>query len=185
MRLVVSILSAGLVAQAALAGSGQEFVGYRNDATGVYPADCSPVAEWNEWNYKTVERKDHRGKMQQVDVPDGEKHVNIVWKTPLQQWCNGGLVLAGGKLFGVCDRGGYGYATEHVPDFLGNLLVCMDPDTGKVLWKTDLHHIDKLPADKAKQVEADLRHVNEYYVNREAVLDRVEDELADDLAILD
>ena len=145
-------------------GPSQPFVGYRNDATGVYPADCTPVTAWQEGDFKTVPMKDDRGRVKPTDVFDKANPVNLAWKTEVQNWCNGGLVVAGGKLFVQCDRGGQGYARDIVPDFLGNQLVCLDPADGKVLWKRDLHHIDKLPAEKADQVAADLKRANAFYV---------------------
>ncbi|MFW5839179.1 MAG: PQQ-binding-like beta-propeller repeat protein, partial [Planctomycetota bacterium] len=142
----------------------QEMIGYRNDTTGVYPADCEPVTTWNEMDFKTGKVRDRRGRIKDGLVPDKPNPVNIVWKTPLDNYCNGGFVLAGGKLFVQSDRGGVGYARDIVPDFLGNRLSCLDPKTGKILWHADLHHLDQLEPDLAKQVEADLREINKAYV---------------------
>ncbi len=140
----------------------QPFVGYRNDATGVFPPDCKPVTEWNEWDLKTVERK-HRGRMRKFQVGDKRNPKNIVWKTPVDLYCNGGIVVVGGKVLVQADRGGSAFARDLVPEFLGNQLVCLDAETGKILWKTDLHHLGKLPPEKAKQVEQDLRETNAFY----------------------
>ncbi len=155
----------GLVSLTAEAQSKrQPMVGYRNDATGVYPSDCKPVTEWQETEFKEVTYQDHRGRKRKGLEAVGPKPVNIVWKTPVLNYCNGGMVVAGGKLFIQADRGGIGFAKDHVPDFLGNKLVCLDPASGEKLWETDLHHLSKLPEDKAKQVEADLRAANEFFV---------------------
>ncbi len=142
----------------------QRFIGYRNDATGVYPADCDPVTEWNMYDLKTVEKKDHRGRKKKVEVPAGESRKNIVWKTSIPMYCNGGMIVAGGKLFAQADRGGSGFARKLVPEFLGNQLICLDPADGSILWKRDLQHLELFPPEKAKEIEADLKEVNAFYV---------------------
>jgi len=138
------------------------FVGYRDDVSGVF-RDCVPVTEWNEWELTLEKVKVGPRTVEKVVVGE-EKRINIVWKTPLAQWSNGGMLVVDGKLFLECDRGGTGFADRVVPDFLGNLLVCMDPATGKILWKRDSHHLDKLPESKRAKVEADLTNVNTFYV---------------------
>ncbi len=131
--------------------SADTFIGFRNDGTGVFPPDCDPVTEWNEWDFRDV--GDGR-KARSIPVKPNPK--NIVWKVPLDNYCNGGMILAGGRLLQMVDRGGNGYATDLVPQFVGPVLVCMDPKDGRVLWKRELHHFGNLPAARAAQAREDV-----------------------------
>ncbi|MGA2958693.1 MAG: hypothetical protein ABSF48_23560 [Thermodesulfobacteriota bacterium] len=97
-------------------GDAPRTIGYRQDSTGVFPPDCAPVTAWNEWDFRSQPAKENR--------------VHIVWKTPLASYCNGGMIVAKGKLYQMVDRGGVAYAREIAPDFVGSRLVCMDPADG-------------------------------------------------------
>jgi outer membrane protein assembly factor BamB len=131
-----------------IAGPGHQpvqYIGYHHDGSGVF-RDCTPVSTWNEWDFKeVVTGKDERGKEQKAEVPDKERRVNIVWKVPHYNWCNGGMIIVGGKLFAMSDRGGFGFYADRPAEFAGAELFCHDPATGKLLWKTDLDHWDLVP----------------------------------------
>ncbi len=160
-RLRPAALAALAVLVAAAAGaaeSGPPFIGFRGDNTGVFPDDCEPVTAWNEWDFKEV------GEGRKKDlVPEKANPVNLVWKTPLAQYCNGGMVVAGGKLFLLVDPGGIGFAGKVEPDFLGVKLVCMDPADGQILWTRDLHHNDCLPEEVRGKVEKALAEERAFY----------------------
>ncbi len=156
VRLGSCLLAVGLLralpARAEAAGFARgQFIGFRGDGSGVFPSDCQPVTTWNEWDF----REEGQGRDATL-VPVGENRVHIVWKTPADMQCNGGMIVAGGKLFVMVDRGGYGYAVRNAGDFVGPLLVCLDPADGKVLWRRELDHLDRLPADVRRQVRQDV-----------------------------
>lgn len=111
------------------------YVGYWNDGSGIY-AGCTPVTTWNEWDFKRVKN---------IESLDKENRHNIVWKVPHFNYCNGGMIIVGGKLFALSDRGGRGFYDEKVAEFAGAELFCYDPSTGKELWKIDLDHWDLVP----------------------------------------
>jgi outer membrane protein assembly factor BamB len=113
----------------------EQYIGYWYDGSGVIPG-CDLVSEWNETEFT----KDGRH-----EKPVGKKHVNIVYKVPHYNWCNGGMIIVNGKLFTMSDRGGYGFYADRAADFVGAELFCIDPATGKELWKRDLDHWDLLP----------------------------------------
>lgn len=123
-----------------------QYIGYNQDGSGYIP-DCTPVTTWNEWDFMKVPsgRKDARGNDILIEVPDKKNWVNIVWKAPHINWCNGGMIVAGGKLFAMSDRGGLGFYVDTVAEFAGAELFCYDPATGKQLWRTDLDHWDLAP----------------------------------------
>jgi outer membrane protein assembly factor BamB len=140
----------------------QPFVGFRNDGTGVFPADCEPVTEWNEAEFRTEKRKDDRGRMRDTDVYVRDDRKNIVWKASLPTYCNGGMIVTGGKLVFLGDPGGVGYAGKVEPDFLGVPIYCLDPATGKLLWKADLHHADLVDADVRDKLRDALKAEREF-----------------------
>ena len=122
------------------------YIGYYHDGSGVF-RDATPVTSWNEWDFKEVEtgEKDGRGRPVKVTVPDRERRVNIVWKVPHYNWCNGGMIVAGGKLFAMSDRAGLGFYADRLAEFAGAELFCIDPADGKTIWKIDLDHWDLVP----------------------------------------
>jgi outer membrane protein assembly factor BamB len=143
----------------------ESFIGYRGDGSGVFPADCTPVTQWNEVKFRKEKYRHSNGQMLDRDAYDRDDPVNIVWKTPLDNYCNGGMIIAGGRLFQMVDRGGNAYSTRLVPDWIGAKLVCMDPADGKILWQEDCNHIDQLPEASRNQVAEDVLAANAYYVS--------------------
>jgi len=159
------LASAGSLASTAESAQAQPYIGFRNDATGVFPADCEPVARWSEYDFGQEEYTDERGKTRKRDVATTENRHNIVWKKALPMHCNGGMIVAGGRLLLMADRGGYGYAFDHVPSFSGELLICLDPATGEELWRRDVNHLGLLPPAKAETLAEDIKLAHEFYVN--------------------
>jgi outer membrane protein assembly factor BamB len=153
---------------ASIAGPGHQpvqYIGYWHDGSGVF-RDCNPVNTWNEWDFKeVVTGKDDRGREQKMEVPDKERRVNIVWKVPHYNWCNGGIIITGGKLIGMTDRGGLGFYADRPADFVGALMVAFDPATGKELWRTDLDHWDLVPdgAVLSKELQTFNQKMTELY----------------------
>ncbi len=160
--LALCLLTAWILTSPASETGEQPFIGFRNDGTGVFPPDCEPVTTWREMRWDKGEYE-NRGKMKSGLVPVEHDPQNIVWKQEMQMWCNGGMIVAGGKLFLMRDRGGVGFAYDHTPSFLGEELVCLDPADGSILWRADLHHVDLLPEDVRDTVETALREQIEYY----------------------
>mgnify|MGYP000554320511 CR=1 FL=1 len=154
---LVAVLHAMCASEAAPPGfrPGQ-YIGYWHDGSGVF-RDCTPVATWNEWDFKGKDKKE--------EVPDKERRVNIAWKVPHYNWCNGGMIITGGILVAMSDRGGYGFYADRVAEFAGAEMFAYDPATGKELWKTDLDHWDLVPqgAELRKEVLALNRSLTEIY----------------------
>lgn len=119
------------------------WIGYRGNGTGVFPADCAPPTQWRAYTYKDGP-KDERGRVQ-YRIKDKDDPLNIVWKTDVDMYCNGGMIIVDGKLLFMRDRNGYKFQYYKVPDFLGGELVCLDAKTGKELWRHDCEHTDQLP----------------------------------------
>ena len=69
---------------------------------------------------------------------DERSGLNIRWRTPLTSWSQGGVLLAGGRLF-----------TQAEP----NRLLCLDPQSGKLLWEREID-----PLDAPNFTEADRRN---------------------------
>lgn len=55
-------------------------IGYRNDNSGVFPADCQPVLSWSE-------------------------EQNVLWKTPMPNYSNSTPIVVGGKVFTLSEPG--------------------------------------------------------------------------------
>lgn len=72
-------------------------------------------------------------------VAEFSETTNVLWKTPMPDWSNGSPVVVGGRVF-VCSE--------------PNVLICLDADTGKVLWQTQNDHLDLLPPDEAARAKA-------------------------------
>jgi outer membrane protein assembly factor BamB len=160
--LTLGILNAG---EAATGFQPLRYIGYWHDGSGVF-RDCTPPAAWNEYDFKmVVTGKDSKGKEQKEEVPGKERLVNIVWKVPHYNWCNGGMIVVGGKVIGVADRGGLGFYADKPADFVGALMVAFDPATGKELWRTDLDHWDLVPDGAAlrKEVQVLNQKLTEVY----------------------
>ncbi|MFP4106743.1 MAG: hypothetical protein ACLFVU_11715, partial [Phycisphaerae bacterium] len=84
-----------LTASAVMAGGEYEndYIGYRGNGRGIYPPDCDPVTEWQEWTFKKGQYEDNRGRKKTGMLPDERKPKNIVWKVPQLMYCNGGMIL--------------------------------------------------------------------------------------------
>jgi outer membrane protein assembly factor BamB len=140
----------------------QPFIGFRNDGTGVFPADCKPVTRWNEMDFKEVDGYSRKGRKTKVLEPTEPNEVNIAWKKDLPMHCNGGMTVVGGKVFLLADPGGKGFAGKDCPDFMGVRIYCLDATTGKVLWTDDMHHADVFPGELGKKVAQALREQREF-----------------------
>jgi outer membrane protein assembly factor BamB len=96
-------------------------VGWRGDLTGCFPG-ATPVLEW--------------------DAASGK---NILWKEPMPNWSNGGVIVVGGRVLTLAEP---------------QTLLCHDAVTGKRLWFNnedvfDVHHKgDAAKADEERQLWA-------------------------------
>ncbi len=69
---------------------------------------------------------------------------NILWRTTLPTWCLGAPTVAGGKVFVMAE-------TDRDHDW--PVLLCLDGQTGKILWKREIDHValmDLGPDEKVK-----------------------------------
>lgn len=101
-----------------------QVIGWRGDGTGVMPADCKPVTEW-----------------------DGKTGKSIVWKTPLPNHGTGSPIVVSKKVIVVCEPG-------YPAGVAAPLLMCFDADTGKELWRQQMDPFVKLPQAQREQVTA-------------------------------
>ncbi len=107
-------------------------IGFRADNTGIFPADCRPPTEF-----------------------DGVKGTNLRWKAPLPNFSNSSPIAVGKKVFVVCAPGWPAGADCAV-------LLCLDADTGKELWRREFDEFAMLPAEQA----AEARQVRREYFRR-------------------
>ena len=84
--------------------------------------------------------------------PEGEA-TNVQWRTPLPNWSNASPVVVGKRVFVTAD-----------PLDIAPLLLCIDADSGKELWRRELDHVTCLP-------EADQDKVRTLW-SQQRVLDR-------------
>jgi hypothetical protein len=66
---------------------------------------------------------------------------NLVWKTLLPHWGHNSPVVANDRVFLLCEEGWKSDAP---------LLVCVDANSGKILWQQAVDHLDAWPEAKAK-----------------------------------
>ncbi|MEI7831906.1 MAG: PQQ-binding-like beta-propeller repeat protein [bacterium] len=93
-------------------------VGFRGDGNGYFPG-ATPVTEWSEGT--AVKKSTPPGAGNKVSYWDftDDKTKNIVWKAEMPSWGNNQPVVVGDRIFVTGE-----------PD----LLICVDANTGKVLW---------------------------------------------------
>jgi outer membrane protein assembly factor BamB len=119
-NLAALTLAVALARSAAFAGE-PVAIGFRGDGwSGIFPADARPPTEF-----------------------DGVTGRNLVWKTPLPNFGNASPIAVGKKVFTVCDPG-WPEGTD-VP-----VLVCVDADSGKLLWQQPIDPYDAWPREKAE-----------------------------------
>ena len=133
------------------AGGGRGFpvIAGRGDGSGSFPDDCTPVTNWREYTYKWVEEKaetdDGKVKTTRREVADKLVLENIVWRVPLPNMGQGVPICVGRKVFVTCEPG-----WRHAEP----LLLCVDADSGKLLWQREVDHFDLLPADEQAEAKA-------------------------------
>jgi len=81
------------------------------------------------------------------------------WVVPLPSWGHGSPLAVGGRVFVLCETG---------PDNLFPLLLCIDADSGKVLWQREIDHLPAITDDPARQ--EDLRRRVRAHFDRESEL---------------
>ncbi len=101
-------------------------VGYRGDGTCVFPGSDPPI-DWDEQTGR-----------------------NILWKTPLPHFGHSSPIVVRpasggpGRVFLTCEPG-----WKH--DF--PLLLCLDADTGRILWQREVNHLPVAPVSDAERAE--------------------------------
>ncbi len=112
---VVTIALAALLVAAPAAG-GEAVVGYRGDGTGVFPGANPPTT----WDDKTT------------STGSAQAGSNILWKVPMPNWGHSTPVPVAGRVFVTVEPG-------WKCDF--PVLLCLDADTGRTLWRRELNHL--------------------------------------------
>lgn len=69
---------------------------------------------------------------------------DVSWETPLPSWGHGSPIVVGGKVFVLCEL-------TPANDF--PLLVCLDAETGKLLWQRQVDHLSATGLPPAQQEE--------------------------------
>jgi outer membrane protein assembly factor BamB len=136
LRILVALLIALTVGVSAAPVDRAAMIGFRGNGSGVFPADCVTPTEF--------------------DGPSGK---GIAWQCPLPNWGNASPIVVGKKAFVLCEAGNAKPEDDKYLDV--PLLVCIDADTGKELWRRGIDCFDSVP----DQAEADkLRKLRrEYY----------------------
>lgn len=101
------------------ASQGQEATGWRNDGSGLYP-DAAPPLTWHA---------------EPGDDTDNDR--SIVWKTRLSGASHATPLVAGGKVFMMCEPAE---------------LVALDADSGEVVWRRAHTWADVFPAEQADKI---------------------------------
>lgn len=63
----------------------------------------------------------------------GKEKKNILWETPLPFVGCGGPLVVGGRVFVMSEHG----VAHGFPE-----LLCLDADTGKILWRREINHLE-------------------------------------------
>jgi outer membrane protein assembly factor BamB len=113
------------------------------DGSGVFPAKDLVSEFWDLAPDMLVEAKDRSGRAIKLDLPakPGSRK-NIVWRTALPHWGQNAPVVVKDRVFVMCDEGWKNDAP---------VLLCLDVNTGKILWQREVDHLDAWPADKAAE----------------------------------
>jgi outer membrane protein assembly factor BamB len=109
---------------AAVLAAPARMIGWRGDGTGVFPDDCRPPASFS-----------------------AVKGDNLAWKVPLPNFGSNSPIVVGKKAFVVCNAG-----WPEGADCA--LLLCIDAETGKELWRRELDEFATMPEAKAKEARA-------------------------------
>ena len=112
------------------------------DGSGAFPAK-DLVTEFHDLAADVVtsikDAKKGELKLSLPGAPGSRK--NIVWRATLPHWGQNTPIVAGTRVFVLCEEGWKSDAP---------LLVCLDVKDGKILWQQPVDHLDAWPADKAK-----------------------------------
>ncbi len=120
--------------------SAQHPVGYRGDGSGRYSGTSDPTVAW----------------MSTGDAEQGRyQNKNILWKTELNGYTESTPIVVGDKVI-----------TLEEP----NVVVCLNANTGKVLWRVVCDHLKLLPADKQARAHLLLREIDENYYAFDSLL---------------
>jgi outer membrane protein assembly factor BamB len=76
--------------------------------------------------------------------PDG-KGTNIVWRSALPNWGGNAPIVVKDRVFVMCQEG---------VDIECPQLLCLDVNTGNILWRKPVDHLDAWPVEKATEAKA-------------------------------
>lgn len=115
-------------------------IGWHGDRTGNYPG-ATPVSGWSDgtidwkeftWQHRTG-MKTSRGAIRLDD-----RTRNIMWKVPMPSYANSPPVVVGKRVYTLAEP---------------HSLVCVDLESGKILWQRDADILTFLGIDQAEQQE--------------------------------
>ncbi len=125
-------------------------IGWRGDGSGVFP-DARPPAKFSDgttWSWQMLPDPRRPNSKHRVPVftRDAANSKNIRWRTLLPNWSNASPIVVGGRVFTMCE-----------PVGSQPLLVCLDSDTGRLLWRREIDHTSLLPPDEREKVRKEWK----------------------------
>ena len=104
-------------------------------------------------------RNDNSGSFEVIDAPVTWSDTDaVIWRTKMPDWSNTSPVIVGDKLITCAEP-----AT----------LLCLDKQSGKILWQADNHYQDLLPADQAAQAAAVMKEAAPLLKKSEEIQNKV------------
>lgn len=108
-------------------------IGFRGDGSGSYPG-ANPITEWSdELGYGEKRKPGFLGK-------------GVIWRTLMPNFSNSSPIVIGKRVYAMSDPKLGTYAP---------LLVCLDANTGKILWEREIDHTELLPEKVRAGVQKD------------------------------
>jgi outer membrane protein assembly factor BamB len=113
-------------------------VGWRGDGSGTFPGATPPARFSDGTRWEMVKETDAKQPDQKRSVRhwscEAGKSENIRWRTGLPNWSNSSPIVVGGKVFVMSEP------VEYAP-----VLLCLDADSGTILWQRTVDHLDAIP----------------------------------------
>ncbi|MEI7834332.1 MAG: PQQ-binding-like beta-propeller repeat protein, partial [bacterium] len=98
-----------------------------------------------------------------VTTFDDAKGTNILWKTPLPNYGSGCPIVVKDRVYVVCDA----TMAEALP-----ALLCYDINTGKLLWKQEVNHLNEFPAEEAATARKQWLETRDYEAKRNVLFNK-------------
>lgn len=107
------------------AADGVHGIGYRYDGSGVFPVESLPT---------------------RFAPASGE---GVAWCTPLPNFSLSSPIVVDGRVYTMCER------TQSLePELLFPTLICLDADSGEILWQTEIDHVRAMAGGEADRILA-------------------------------